>query len=82
MVTIIPSPAFKRSVKHLDARQREKLENVIRKILDMPTVGKPLKYSRGERVLRIKPFRVIYSFRKDIQSLYLLKFEHRSSAYS
>ena len=81
MVTIIPSPAFKKSVKHLDAEQREKLEKIIKKILNKPAVGKPLKYSRGERVLRIKPFRVIYSFRKDIQTLYLLKFEHRASVY-
>jgi len=81
MVEIIPSSQFKKSVKHLDAWQRDKLEKIIRKILKEPTAGKPLKYLRGERSLRIKPFRIVYAFRKDINTLYLLKFEHRDSAY-
>ncbi len=81
MVTIIPSSNFKKTVKHLDFKQREKIEKIIKKILDNPDIGKPLKYSRGERSLRIKPFRIVYSFRKDIETLYLLKFEHRDSVY-
>jgi mRNA-degrading endonuclease RelE of RelBE toxin-antitoxin system len=81
MVEIIPSSSFKRSVKHLNAQQREKLEKIIKKIILNPDLGKPLKYTRGERALRIKPFRVVYSFRKDLQTLYLLKFEHRKSVY-
>jgi len=81
MVEIIPSSEFKKSVKHLDNSQRDKLEKIIKKILEEPEVGKPLKYGRGERTLRIKLFRLIYSFRKDTQTLYLLKFEHRKSIY-
>ena len=81
MVIIIPSSKFKKAVKHLDSKQREKLEKIIKKILNEPDIGKPLKYSRGERSLRIKPFRIIYSFRKDTETLYLLKFEHRNSVY-
>ena len=81
MVIIVPSSIFKKSVKHLNNEQRDKLEKVILKILKLPDIGKPLKYGRGERALRIKPFRIVYSFRKDIQTLYLLKFEHRSSVY-
>ncbi|NQV09009.1 type II toxin-antitoxin system RelE/ParE family toxin [Candidatus Woesearchaeota archaeon] len=81
MVEIIPSSQFKKSVKHLDAEQRNKLEKIIKKILKEPYVGKPLKYLRGERSLRIKPFRIVYAFRKDISTLYLLKFKHRDSVY-
>jgi len=81
MVVIIPSSKFKKSVKHLNDEQRVKLEKVILKILREPDIGKPLKYSRGERSIRITPFRIVYSFRKDIETLYLLKFEHRSSVY-
>ncbi|MFH1917317.1 MAG: type II toxin-antitoxin system RelE/ParE family toxin [Nanoarchaeota archaeon] len=81
MVVIISSSRFKKAVKHLDSGQRDKLERVILKILQEPDIGKPLKYGRGERALRMKPFRIIYSFRKDIETLYLLKFDHRSSAY-
>lgn len=81
MVEIVPSSEFKKAVKHLDNLQRDKLEKIIIKILEEPEVGKPLKYGRGERTIRIKPFRLIYSFRKDTQTLYLLKFEHRKSVY-
>ena len=81
MVDIVPSTQFKKAVKHLNSFQRDKLEKIIKKILDEPTIGKPLKYLRGERSLRVKPYRIVYSFRKDTNTLYLLKFEHRESVY-
>jgi mRNA-degrading endonuclease RelE of RelBE toxin-antitoxin system len=81
MVEIIVSSMFKKSIKHLNSEQKNKLQKIIKKILKKPDSGKPLKYSRGERALRIKPFRVIYSFRKDKEILYLLKFEHRKEVY-
>jgi mRNA-degrading endonuclease RelE of RelBE toxin-antitoxin system len=81
MVKIVPSSLFKKSVKHLDSSQREKLEKVIRKIIKNPAIGKPLNYSRNERSLRVKPFRLVYSFKQDELVLYLLKFEHRKSVY-
>ncbi len=82
MVKIVPSSSFKKSVKHLDTQQREKLAKIIEKIISKPDLGKPLKYLRGERSLRIKPFRVVYAYRKDSKTLYLLKFEHRKSVYN
>jgi len=81
MVNIIPSSKFKKAVKHLDSKEKDKLEKIIKKIIKEPNIGKPLKYGRGERALRLKPFRVVYSFRSDINTLYLLKFEHRKSVY-
>lgn len=81
MVEIVPSSEFKKAVKHLNSVQRIKLEKIINKILKEPSIGKPLKYGRGERSIRIKPFRLIYSFRKGSLTLYLLKFEHRKSVY-
>jgi len=79
MVKIIPSKKFKKDVKNLDLKLRLRLEKQIKKILENPNVGKPLKYKRGERSLYIKPFRLIYSFRGD--ELILLKFEHRTRVY-
>lgn len=79
MVDIIPSSRFKKAVKHLNTQQKEKLEKIIRKILKDPAIGKPLKYGRGERSIKINPFHLI--LRKDTQTLYLLKFEHRDSVY-
>ena len=79
MVKITPSKKFIKDIKRLDSFNREKLEKQIRKIIENPSVGKPLKYTRGERALYIKPFRLIYAVRKN--EVVLLKFEHRKSAY-
>jgi mRNA-degrading endonuclease RelE of RelBE toxin-antitoxin system len=80
MVRIIPSKEFIKNTKKLDSKQREKLEKQIKKIVKDPFIGKPLKYRRGERAIRIKPFRLIYSFSKG-ENLYLLKFDHRKKVY-
>ena len=79
MVNIVPSNEFKKNVKKLDLLLRQKLEKQIKKILENSFVGKPLKYSRGERTIYIKPFRLIYAIRGE--EIILLKFEHRKSVY-
>ena len=76
---IIPSKNFIKDIKNIDNFLREKLEKQIRKIVENPYCGKPLKYKRGERSLYIKPFRLIYSLKFD--EIILLKFEHRKSVY-
>ncbi|MBA7631751.1 hypothetical protein ES703_39286 [subsurface metagenome] len=73
------SPKFIKDIKRLDDFSLKKIEKQIMKILENPEVGKPLKYTRGERSIYIKPFRLIYAIRKD--EIILLKFEHRKSAY-
>jgi mRNA-degrading endonuclease RelE of RelBE toxin-antitoxin system len=73
------SPTFIKQTKHLDSFLLTKLKKQIKKILENPLVGKPLKYKRGERSLYVKPFRLIYTLRRD--ELILLKFDHRKRAY-
>lgn len=79
MVRIIPSKEFIKDVKNLDSVLREKLEKQVKKIIENPKVGKPLKYKRGERSLYVKPFRLIYAIRGN--DLILLKFDHRKKVY-
>jgi len=79
MVRIVPSKRFLKDIKNVDQFGREKIEKQIRKILENPNVGKPLRYQRGERSLYIKPFRLIYVIRGD--ELILLKFDHRKKVY-
>ena len=79
MVRIIPSNNFIKDTKKIDLFLREKIEKQIRKIVENPKVGKPLKYKKGERSLYIKPFRLVYAVRND--EIILLKFEHRKSVY-
>ena len=73
------SPKFIKDVKRLDSFNGQKIKKQILKILENPEVGKPLRHIRNERVLYIKPFRLIYTLRKD--ELILLKFEHRKKVY-
>ncbi len=76
---ITRSPRFIKDIKKLDSFLFEKIGKQIRKILENPEVGKPLKYKRGERSLYLKPFRLIYAVRGD--ELILLKFNHRTKVY-
>lgn len=73
------SPTFIRQCKHLDPFLSNKLSKQIEKILLDPNVGKPLNYRRGERVLYVKPFRLIYVVQGE--ELILLKFDHRRHVY-
>jgi mRNA-degrading endonuclease RelE of RelBE toxin-antitoxin system len=81
MVSIEFTSQFKKSIKHLSELDKIKLEKLIKKIILNPDVGKPLKYLRGERTIRLVPYRLIYSYRRDLDILYLLKLEHRDSVY-
>jgi len=80
MVRITLSNTFKKNIKKLNQFDKDKLGKQIKKIIENPSVGKPLKYKRGERSLYIKPFRLIYAIRNN--EIILLKFGHRKSVYS
>ena len=79
MVKIIPSKEFLKNIKRLKNFERGKLEKQIKKIIQNPEVGKPLKYNKNERTLYVKPFRLVYSIKND--ELILLKFDHRKKVY-
>jgi len=80
MITkITRSLLFLKQTKNIDTLLLEKLKKQISKIMENPNVGKPLKYKKGERLLYIKPFRLIYAVRGD--ELILLKFGHRKNVY-
>ncbi|MFH1326763.1 MAG: type II toxin-antitoxin system RelE/ParE family toxin [archaeon] len=79
MVKIIPSNTFKKNIKRLNQFDRDKLAKQIKKIIENPNVGKPLKYKRGERSLYIKPFRLLYAIRGE--DIILLTFGHRKNVY-
>jgi len=69
-----------------DASTQEKILKQIKKILENPDVGKPLRHSlKGERTVYIWPHRLIYSVDKNKTTsksvITLLRFEHRDRAY-
>ncbi len=78
---IVYTSKFEHEVKKVvDKKVKERLEKNISKIMENPEIGKPLSYTlKGERTVRIPPFRLIYSINGN--SLVLLRFEHRSGVY-
>lgn len=80
-MNVISTKEFNKHTKKLDMFLRIKIDKQIKKVQQNPEIGKPLKYKSEERSLYIKPFRLIYSYNKDEDILYLLKFEHRKKVY-
>tara|TARA_Y100000310_G_C20383437_1_gene669268 strand:+ start:276 stop:530 length:255 start_codon:yes stop_codon:yes gene_type:complete len=78
---IIRTDKFERDIKSIkDGQVKEKIKKQIRKILENPETGKPLRYDlHGELSVYIKPFRLIYAVKKE--TLFLLRFKHRKEVY-
>ena len=79
--TVVYTQKFERDVKKLqDGLMKERLGKQIRKIVEDPEAGKPLRYGlKGEWTIRISPYRLIYAVQGD--RLILLRFEHRKGVY-
>ena len=78
---IVYTSKFEHEVKKIkDTSVKDRLEKSIRKIVENPEIGKPLGYVlKGERTVRIPPFRLIYTISEN--RLILLRFEHRGNVY-
>jgi len=80
MVDVVYTEKFGREFRKVDHSVKEKAIKQIKKIIENPEIGKPLKYNlQGERTVYVKPFRVIYSFFNN--TIYFLRFEHRGDFY-
>ena len=78
---IVYASKFERDVKKIkDNALKEKDEKQIRKIIENPDFGRPLRYGlKGEWTIYVKPYRLIYALQGD--RLILLRFEHRKNVY-
>ena len=80
MVEVVYTEKFEQEFKKIDYSIKEKAVKQIKKIIENPEIGKPLKYNlHGERTVYVKPFRIIYSFFNN--TIYFLRFEHRGNVY-
>ena len=72
---------FERGVKKLKNGQlKKRIKRQIKKISKNTDVGKPLRHlMKGERVVYVKPYRLIYAVVGN--ELHLLEFKHRKKAY-
>ena len=78
---IVVTEKFEREVRKIrDKGIKERIDLEVRHIRENPDSGKPLVHGlKGERTVRIKPYRLIYSI--EGHSLILLRFEHRKDVY-
>lgn len=78
---VIYTKEFEDDLKRVrDRGMQMRIKKSIQKIMDNPSIGKPLRYElSGLRSLRIPPFRIIYELKDDL--IILHKFEHRKRVY-
>jgi len=63
-----------------DASVKKKIKKQIKKIIDKPDIGKPMRYARkGTRELYIGSYRLAYTYRKDKDKLILFDLYHKNS---
>lgn len=81
MVEIIYTEKFEKELKKSDNSTKEKAIKQIKKIIENPEAGKPLRYNlKGERTVYVWPFRIIYCYMGN--TIYFLRFEHRKEVYN
>ena len=79
MVRIAFDPHFEKQIRKIkDNELKNRVKKQIEKIIEDPSLGKPMKYSRkGTRELRIPPFRLSYIYLKKKETILLLSFYHK-----
>ncbi len=81
VVNAVFTDAFERSVRKIkDASIKERVKGQVKEIISRPDIGKPLRFQRrGERSVRVPPFRIIYAIGDN--TLYFLDFGKRDRVY-
>ena len=79
---IVYTHEFRRGInKVCDKAVQIKIKKIVKKIIDNPDVGKPLRYElEGLRSVRVPPFRILYELSGDCLIFHI--FEHRDTVYS
>ena len=79
MVEIAYDDKFVKQIKKIkDQKLKERVKKQIRKIIENPEIGKPMRFARwGTREVRIKPFRLSYIYLKDENKIVFLDLYHK-----
>ncbi|MFH0817459.1 MAG: type II toxin-antitoxin system RelE/ParE family toxin [Candidatus Micrarchaeota archaeon] len=78
---VVFAKSFKRTVEKIkDSALKERVKKQIAELIERPEIGKPLRFqTKGERTVRVPPFRIIYAWKDD--TVYLLDFDKRDRIY-
>lgn len=79
MVKVSLNPDFEKTIRKIkDNSVKEQIKKKIRKIIDNPEIGKPMRYTRkGTRELYVKPFRLSYAYIKEEDTIVFLDLYHK-----
>ncbi len=79
MVTVAYEDSFEKSIRKLkDSLLKEKIKKQIRKIIQSPEIGKPMKFSRkGTREIYVSPFRLAYTYSKNADKIVFCDLYHK-----
>jgi mRNA-degrading endonuclease RelE of RelBE toxin-antitoxin system len=79
MVIVEYGSSFEKIIKKIKNRAlKEQVKKQIRKIIDNPELGKPMRFGRkGTRELYIAPFRLSYVFIKEDDRIIFLDLYHK-----
>ena len=79
MVKIDFDEHFKKTIsKTKNSSIKERIEKLIIKIKNNPSVGKPMKHNRkGTREVYLPPFRLSYAYNKNTDTIIILDFYHK-----
>ena len=78
-MTVAFDPYFEDTIRKIkDAALKERVKKQISRIILSPDVGKPMRYTRkGTREVRIKPFRLSYTYFKSEDKIVFLDLYHK-----
>lgn len=79
MVTVAYDDQFERTIKKIkDRGLKEKVKKQIRRIIENPEKGKPMRYTRKDtREVYIRPFRLSYAYLKNEDKIVFLELYHK-----
>ena len=78
MVEVRFADVFKKLFVKPDNFLKEKIKKQIKKIINNPEIGKPMKHDKkGIRELYVKPFRLSYAYFKEKDLIILLDLYHK-----
>ena len=79
MVTVAYGPHFEKTIRKIkDHSLKEHVKTQIVKIINNPSIGKPIRYSRKQtREVYIPPFRLSYLYNKRTDTLVFLSLYHK-----
>ncbi|MBI2548495.1 type II toxin-antitoxin system RelE/ParE family toxin [Candidatus Woesearchaeota archaeon] len=79
MVTVEFSILFERRIQKIrNSSLKDHIKKQIKKIIDNPEIGKPMRYERkGTRELYVAPFRLSYVFIKEQDKIIFLEIYHK-----